>query len=83
MVVAEKANFTLNTSDTLEWYDSSVEARRGFCRRCGAALFKEQKNGPKILIAVGSLDETDDWKNVKNVFTEEAGHYYSMLGEVT
>lgn len=81
MVIVERTDFTLRTSDALEWYDSSAEARRGFCRLCGAALFKEQKTGPKILIAVGSLDNTDGWTNIKNVFIEEAGHYYTMPGE--
>jgi hypothetical protein len=81
MVIIEKSDFILRTSDTLEWFDSSAEARRGFCRLCGSALFKEQKTGPKILVSIGSLDNTDDWHNIKNVFTEEAGHYYLLPPE--
>jgi hypothetical protein len=81
MVIVEKSDFTLRSGDSLEWFDSSAEARRGFCRLCGAALFKEQKTGSKILVAVGSLDDTTDWKNIKNVFPEEAGGYYLMPSE--
>ncbi|HEY0964766.1 MAG TPA: GFA family protein [Candidatus Paceibacterota bacterium] len=78
MVIVEKGDFALRSADSLEWYDSSNEARRGFCRLCGSALFKEQKSGSKILISIGSLDDTSGWKNTKNVFTEEAGAYYEM-----
>jgi len=78
MVVADKTAFRLVEDVGLAWYDSSEAARRGFCSRCGSALFKEQKTGPKILIAVGSLDDTASLTNVKNVFVEEAGHYYVM-----
>ncbi len=77
MVIVEKEIFAC-TSETLAWFDSSDEARRGFCSHCGSALFKEQKNGTKMLIAVGSPDDTTTWKNVKNVFTADAGTYYIM-----
>lgn len=83
MVTVDKTNFTFMNEEGLAWFDSSNQARRGFCKYCGSALFKEQKTGPKILIAVGSLDDTSPWQNVKNVFTEEAGHYYLMPGEQT
>lgn len=78
MVLVNKTDFTFTNEAGLSWYDSSDEARRGFCNRCGSALFKEQKQGPKILIAVGSLDDTTPWHNIKNVFTENAGAYYIM-----
>ncbi len=78
MVMTEKANFHFTNETGLAWYASSSEARRGFCNLCGSALFKEQLTGPNILMAVGSLDDTTGWKNIKNVFTEEAGQYYLM-----
>jgi hypothetical protein len=81
MVLVEKSDFVLRTSDSLDWFDSSPEARRGFCRLCGSALFKEQKSGTKILIAVGCLDDTTGWVNIKNVFQDEAGTYYLMPKE--
>lgn len=78
MVVVNKDDFTFTNEAGLAWFASSVEARRGFCNVCGSALFKEQIQGPKILVAVGSLDDTSEWKNVKNVYTENAGEYYEM-----
>ena len=78
MVIVDKTGFTFTNEEGLGWFDSSNEARRGFCTHCGSALFKEQKAGPKILIAVGSLDDTTSWKNIKNVFTADAGTYYVL-----
>ena len=78
MIVVNKEDFKFTNESGLAWYDSSDQARRGFCKDCGAALFKEQKQGPKILVAVGSVDDTSGWKNIKNVFTADAGEYYVM-----
>jgi hypothetical protein len=78
MVLINKKDFKLTKEAGLSWFDSSSEARRGFCKDCGSALFKEQLTGPNILVSVGSIDDTTDWQNIKNVFTEEAGKYYLM-----
>lgn len=78
MVVINKEDFSWTNDAGLGWFGSSTEARRGFCTNCGAALCKEQLHGSKILISVGSLHGTSNWKNTKNVFTEEAGEYYLM-----
>jgi hypothetical protein len=83
MVLVEKSDFSLQNDAGLAWFDSSSEARRGFCKFCGAALFKEQKTGSKILISIGSLNDTNEWDNTKNVFTEEAGKYYPMPKETS
>lgn len=81
MAVVDKDKVTITPEDAVGWYDSSEEKARGFCKKCGAALFMIQKQGPKILISVGSLDDTSGMKNVKNIFTEEAGEYYAMPPE--
>ena len=47
MMVAEKQAFRLVDEKGLSWFDSSAEARRGFCKECGSALFKEQRAGPR------------------------------------
>src|SRR2546429_4171204 len=38
---ARRADFSLVSDGELKWYVSSVEARRGFCGRCGSTLFWE------------------------------------------
>jgi hypothetical protein len=81
MVVAEKTDFSFTNDAGIGWYESSPENERGFCKNCGAAMFKRPKDGPKILISVGSLDDTSSLKNVKNIFTEEVGRYYVLPPE--
>ncbi len=76
MIVVEKTDFALTDDSGIAWYESSPEKERGFCKKCGAALFMKQTQGPKMLISVGSLDETDDLKTLNNIFEEEAGNYY-------
>lgn len=82
MVIVNKEQLTFTKEEGLAWFDSSTQARRGFCKECGSALFKEQKAGTKILVAVGSLDDTAGLTNIKNVFTEYAGNYYLMPPEL-
>ncbi len=78
MVVVEREDFSFTNEAGLAWYQSSDVARRGFCKDCGSALFKEKLPEKKMLVAVGSLDDTSDWKNKVNVFAESAGEYYLL-----
>lgn len=80
MMVGDKEKISI--TGPIKWYNSSDIAERGFCEECGSQLFKRQKQGPKILISVGSLDDTDGLSNVKNVFTEDKGGYYIFPPEV-
>lgn len=83
LLIAEKSNFSFSQGETLvHWYNSSVENERGFCSVCGSAMFKRDKNGPKIKISVGCIDDTSDLLNIKNVGTESAGNYYVLPEEV-
>ncbi len=79
MIVADKEQVALRGD--ISWYTSSDTAERGFCGVCGAALFKRQTTGPKLLISVGSLDDTTGLRNIKNVFVEKEETYYTMPEE--
>ncbi len=81
MYIVDKDGVTFRKSDSLSWYDSSEKNERGFCATCGSALFMRQKHGPKLLISVGSLDDTTGLKNIQNIFTDDAGDYYAMPPE--
>lgn len=81
MMVVEKTNFTVTNDQGLQWYASSDEKSRGFCNRCGSAMFMRQEQGPKMLISVGCLDDTKGLKNVKNIWVEDADEYYVIAPE--
>ncbi len=52
-----RANFHLQSAETLRWFASSANARRGFCSQCGSVLFWECDGAAHIAIAAGSLDD--------------------------
>ena len=62
---AQLDGFELESETTLEWYESSDTARRGFCRRCGSSLFWQQKGRDNISIFAGTLDQPTGLRTVK------------------
>lgn len=76
----DRADLELLETQTLEWYhDLSPDTYRGFCKRCGASLFWDARDGRgKISVAAGSLDDSGDLKTVGHVFVAEAGRYYAI-----
>jgi hypothetical protein len=67
--------------DKLKWYESSTKARRGFCPDCGSSIFKDNKDGEKIVLSVGALDAPTGLEFMKNIFTDSKGDYYELPHE--
>jgi hypothetical protein len=65
-------------ADKLRWYESSSKARRGFCPDCGSSIFKDNKDGEKIVLSVGALNPPTGLKPLKNIFTESKGDWYEL-----
>ena len=76
---ARRAHFRLRTAETLAWFDSSPEARRGFCARCGSTLFWDDSRRDYLSIAAGSLDDTRDLSVACHIFVADKGAYYQIL----
>src|SRR2546430_3730813 len=74
---ARRADFSLVSDGELKWYVSSVEARRGFCGRCGSTLFWEGVGLDGISIAAGTLDDTRGLKIACHIFVADKGDYRS------
>ena len=52
----DRKDFT-STGPALTWFQSSVEARRGFCGRCGSSLFFESDRWAGLIdVTVVTLD---------------------------
>lgn len=68
--------------DRVGWYQSSELVRRGFCTRCGSALFWHPNGHPKhaamIAIGAGSLDTPTGLELTKHIFVAEKGDYYRL-----
>ena len=81
MLITDKANFTITKGeDNLTVYKSSDSAPYEgiFCSNCGSQLFKRQLEGSRVVVIVGSLDNTDGLRPTKNIYAGFAGDYYSM-----
>ena len=52
---SDKSALRLVEARGLKWYQSSENARRGFCRECGGTLFWESAEKDYISIAAGTL----------------------------
>lgn len=59
----------------LRWYRSSPGARRGFCSKCGSALFWEPTPLTHISISAGSLDPPTGLKVKDHIFLAQNGDY--------
>jgi hypothetical protein len=72
-------NFRL-TRGALAHFQSSADAKRGFCRNCGTPLTYEALSRPRIEVTLGSLDRHAEIAPIHNVGTEAMERW---LGKIT
>jgi hypothetical protein len=72
--------FHLLTQDTLVWFRSSADVRRGFCSGCGASLFWHPESEGRMAIAPGALDGQSGLTVIEQLFPGSAGDYYAPEG---
>ncbi|MBT5266492.1 MAG: GFA family protein [Rhodospirillaceae bacterium] len=66
-------------NDLLSWYQSSDQARRGFCSRCGSSLFFERTDGSGFIgVAAGALEKPTGLMASVHIFASEQGDYYQL-----
>lgn len=63
------------------WFQSSNEARRGFCGICGSNLFWDGV-GENMSIFAGTLDGQPDLKIAGHIFCDDKGSYYDIPDDV-
>ncbi|MGI9315735.1 MAG: GFA family protein [bacterium] len=70
--------FELLNQDTLKWYQSSQQARRGFCGDCGSNLFWQRDDAVTISIMAGTLEAPTGLATVQNIFLEDMSDYHEI-----
>ncbi len=73
-----RQDLVLKASASLQWYQSSSTARRGFCATCGGSLFWDPVGEDRIAIMAGTLDLPTGLTSKGHIFTAEAGDYYPI-----
>lgn len=75
---AKWADITLAGREHLRWYQSSPEARRGFCRLCGSSLFWERTGSDAVSITAGILEAPTGLRERHHIFVADKGDYYDI-----
>lgn len=60
---------------TLVWYQSSDNAKRGFCASCGGNLFWKPTGEARTGIFAGTLDQPTGLKITKHIFVADKADY--------
>jgi hypothetical protein len=68
----------IENARTLRWHRASPRARRGFCSKCGSALFWEPTPLTHISIAAGSLNAPTGLKIKAHICAAQKGDYYEI-----
>ena len=74
----QREDLSVTSDEGLRWYQSSKEAERGFCARCGSSLFWSHKDAPSISIMPGSLDLPTGLKADAHIYVADASDYYTI-----
>ena len=72
--------FHLLRDDGLGWYAASDQAKRGFCRLCGAFLLWKPAGDDRMAFALGAIDGPTGVTLAEHIFTDDAGDYYAPDG---
>ena len=65
-------------ADQLAWNRSSENARRGFCRICGSALFWKHRGQDRTSVLAGSIDAPTGLTPGYHIFVSQKGDYYEV-----
>jgi hypothetical protein len=72
------AQFALIEDKGLKWFQSSPQARRGFCDTCGSSLFWQPEGEDRISFAAGALDGPTGLAIASHWYAQDAGDYYDL-----
>lgn len=73
-----RSALSLQGEEHLSWYHSSEKVRRGFCGRCGSALFWDPIFHDWIGIAMGAFEAPTETQLRIHIYVAEKGDYYEI-----
>lgn len=62
----------------LRWFNSSEEAKRGFCAKCGSVLFWKIDSRDYTSILAGAFESPSGLKASMHIFVADKGDYYEI-----
>lgn len=73
-----ESDIIFQSDETLAWYRSSDFAKRGFCQKCGSALFWKMDGSEDLSVNIGSLDQPTGLRLASHIFVAHKGGYYQI-----
>ena len=75
-----KSALSVIGEDSVAWYQSSTQVRRGFCPTCGSNLFwaPTMDDYDYIAVAMGAFATPSNSHIAKHTFTGDKGDYYDI-----
>lgn len=70
------ADLAVEGEESLQWFRSSAESRRGFCRNCGSILFFATDGSERTSVSAGALDAGHGLELAAHIHTASHGEYY-------
>ena len=71
-------NLSFINKKTLKWFKSSLKAKRGCCKNCGASFFFKRNSSNYISISAGMFSNPTMLKTKNNIFTKGKLDYYFL-----
>ena len=75
---ARRGDLTITEDDALVWYASSPGVRRGFCGRCGSALFWDKTDNDFVSVSAGALEQPSGLRCVRHIFAADKADFYEI-----
>lgn len=72
------ADLEVSGAENVAWYAASGQAKRGFCRTCGSALFWKTDKGARTAVLAGLFDKPTGLRQEAHIFTADKGDYYEI-----
>jgi len=74
----EDKNIFFINKDTLKWFKSSINFKRGFCFKCGASIFFKKNDSTRTSISAGIFNNPIKMKTKHNIFVKGKMEYYKL-----
>lgn len=73
-----RKDLAVEGAENLTWFQSSEKVRRGFCSRCGSALFWDPVHLDLMGVAMGAFDAPTGTRLDHHIFVSQKGDYYDI-----
>jgi hypothetical protein len=72
------ADLVMRVETGLRWYQSSADAKRGFCGNCGSSVFWRPNSSDKMHVMAGCIDAPTGLHAEEHIYVAQAADYYSI-----